>query len=158
MGSQVLVPFRGSEDSHRHLKLMGDLGQVWSYYCFFLVQTVNHFNGFHFLLFVITYTSLLFTMEILSCWFLQIVPMKYNPRDEDSIKAVMAKANVVINLIGNFCLMSNGVSCELSFTWWLIMFAGREYETRNYSFEEVNHSMAEQLAMVSFCMLSKQIK
>lgn len=28
MGSQVLVPFRGSEDSPRHLKLMGDLGQV----------------------------------------------------------------------------------------------------------------------------------
>lgn len=26
--------------------------------------------------------------------------MKYNPRDEDSVKAVMAKANVVINLIG----------------------------------------------------------
>ncbi|XP_028765531.1 NADH dehydrogenase [ubiquinone] 1 alpha subcomplex subunit 9, mitochondrial-like [Neltuma alba] len=81
MGSQVLVPFRGSEDSHRHLKLMGDLGQI--------------------------------------------VPMKYNPRDEDSIKAVMAKANVVINLIG------------------------REYETRNFSFEEVNHYMAEQLAVIS---------
>ncbi|WCJ38229.1 NADH dehydrogenase [ubiquinone] 1 alpha subcomplex subunit 9 mitochondrial [Euphorbia peplus] len=81
MGSQVLVPFRGSEDSHRHLKLMGDLGQI--------------------------------------------VPMKYNPRDEDSIKAVMAKANVVINLIG------------------------REYETRNYSFEEVNHGMAEQLAVIA---------
>lgn len=28
MGSQVLVPFRGSEDDPRHLKLMGDLGQV----------------------------------------------------------------------------------------------------------------------------------
>ena len=28
MGSQVLVPFRGSEDNPRHLKLMGDLGQV----------------------------------------------------------------------------------------------------------------------------------
>ncbi|XP_015901149.1 NADH dehydrogenase [ubiquinone] 1 alpha subcomplex subunit 9, mitochondrial [Ziziphus jujuba] len=81
MGSQVLVPFRGSEDSHRHLKLMGDLGQI--------------------------------------------VPMKYNPRDEASIKAVMARANVVINLIG------------------------REYETRNYSFEEVNHSMAEQLATIA---------
>ncbi|KAF8401998.1 hypothetical protein HHK36_012949 [Tetracentron sinense] len=81
MGSQVLVPFRGSEDSQRHLKLMGDLGQI--------------------------------------------VPMKYNPRDEDSIKAVMAKANVVVNLIG------------------------REYETRNYSFEEVNHSMAEQLALIA---------
>lgn len=28
MGSQILVPFRGSEDCPRHLKLMGDLGQV----------------------------------------------------------------------------------------------------------------------------------
>ncbi|GAV77389.1 NAD_binding_10 domain-containing protein, partial [Cephalotus follicularis] len=81
MGTQVLVPFRGCEDSTRHLKLMGDLGQV--------------------------------------------VPMKYNPRDEDSVKAVMAKANVVINLIG------------------------REFETRNYSFEEVNHGMAQQLAMIA---------
>ncbi|XP_041005420.1 NADH dehydrogenase [ubiquinone] 1 alpha subcomplex subunit 9, mitochondrial [Juglans microcarpa x Juglans regia] len=81
VGSQVLVPFRGSEDSHRHLKLMGDLGQI--------------------------------------------VPMKYNPRDENSIKAVMAKANVVLNLIG------------------------REYETRNFSFEEVNYSMAEQLAKIA---------
>ncbi|XP_042515412.1 NADH dehydrogenase [ubiquinone] 1 alpha subcomplex subunit 9, mitochondrial [Macadamia integrifolia] len=81
MGTQVLVPFRGSEDSPRHLKLMGDLGQI--------------------------------------------VPMKYNPRDENSIKAVMAKANVVLNLIG------------------------REYETRNYGFEEVNHSMAERLAMIA---------
>ncbi|KAJ0963650.1 hypothetical protein J5N97_028772 [Dioscorea zingiberensis] len=81
MGSQVLVPFRGSEDSHRHLKLMGDLGQI--------------------------------------------VPMKYDPRDENSIKAVMAKANVVLNLIG------------------------REYETRNYSFEEVNHHIAEHLAVIA---------
>ncbi|XP_027365060.1 NADH dehydrogenase [ubiquinone] 1 alpha subcomplex subunit 9, mitochondrial isoform X2 [Abrus precatorius] len=81
MGSQVLVPFRGSEDCHRHLKLMGDLGQI--------------------------------------------VPMKYNPRDENSVKAVMAKANVVINLIG------------------------RDYETRNYSFEEVHYHMAEQLAKIS---------
>lgn len=36
MGSQVLVPFRGSEDSHRHLKLMGDLGQVNSCMDFFI--------------------------------------------------------------------------------------------------------------------------
>ncbi|XVF81077.1 hypothetical protein PTKIN_Ptkin15bG0127500 [Pterospermum kingtungense] len=81
IGSQVLVPFRGSEDNPRHLKLMGDLGQI--------------------------------------------VPMKYDPRDENSIKAVMAKANVVINLIG------------------------REYETRNFSFEEVNHFMAQQLAAIA---------
>ncbi|KAJ4728344.1 NADH dehydrogenase [ubiquinone] 1 alpha subcomplex subunit 9, mitochondrial-like [Melia azedarach] len=81
MGSQVLVPFRGCEDSPRHLKLMGDLGQI--------------------------------------------VPMKFNPRDDNTIKAVMAKANVVINLIG------------------------REYETRNYSFEEVNHLMAERIAVIA---------
>lgn len=81
IGSQILVPFRGPEDTPRHLKLMGDLGQV--------------------------------------------VPMQFNPRDENSIKAVMAKANVVINLIG------------------------REHETRNFSFEEVNHHMAANLAMIA---------
>lgn len=38
------------------------------------------------------------------CLLFQVVPMKFDPRDEDSIKAVMAKANVVINLIGTFFL------------------------------------------------------
>ena len=33
--------------------------------------------------------------------------MKFDPRDEDSIKAVMAKANVVINLIGTFSILLN---------------------------------------------------
>lgn len=28
MGSQVIVPFRGDEHDHRHLRPMGDLGQV----------------------------------------------------------------------------------------------------------------------------------
>lgn len=28
---------------------------------------------------------------------------------------------------------------------------GREYETRNYGFEEVHHAMAERLAVVSKC-------
>ncbi|CAM8933575.1 unnamed protein product [Rhodiola kirilowii] len=74
MGSQVLVPFRGSEDSPRHLKLMGDLGQI--------------------------------------------VPMKYNPRDESSIKAVMSKAKC------------------------------RDYATRNFSIDEVNQNMAVQIAQV----------
>eukprot|EP00252_Welwitschia_mirabilis_P009069 TRINITY_DN21364_c0_g1_i1.p1 TRINITY_DN21364_c0_g1~~TRINITY_DN21364_c0_g1_i1.p1 ORF type:complete len:399 (-),score=73.05 TRINITY_DN21364_c0_g1_i1:363-1559(-) len=81
VGSQVLVPFRGSEDSPRHLKLMGDLGQI--------------------------------------------VPMLYNPRDETSIKAVMAKSNVVINLIG------------------------RDHDTRNFSLEEVNIEIAERLAKIA---------
>ncbi|KAK8957055.1 hypothetical protein KSP39_PZI000679 [Platanthera zijinensis] len=55
----------------------------------------------------------------------QIVPMKYNPRDDKSIKAVMAKANVVLNLIG------------------------RDFETRNYSFEDVNHAMSQHLAVIA---------
>ncbi|TYJ15704.1 hypothetical protein E1A91_A10G201600v1 [Gossypium mustelinum] len=66
MESQVLVPFRGSEDNPRHLKLMGDLGQI--------------------------------------------LPMKYDPRDENSIKAVIAKANVVINLISTQCLSSDNTN------------------------------------------------
>ncbi|WRX25516.1 hypothetical protein QQP08_018003, partial [Theobroma cacao] len=53
----------------------------------------------------------------------QIMPMKYNPKDENLINAVIEKANVVINLIG------------------------REYETRNYSFKEVNNFMAKQLVV-----------
>lgn len=28
MGSQVMVPYRGLDEEWRHLKLMGDLGQV----------------------------------------------------------------------------------------------------------------------------------
>ncbi|KAK1257164.1 hypothetical protein QJS04_geneDACA024404 [Acorus gramineus] len=101
MGSQVLVPFRGSEDSPRHLKLMGDLGQV--------------------------------------------VPMKYDPRNESSIKAVMAKANVVLNLIGRTERIMRGVSGHDG----LALVAGREYDTRNYSFEEVNRDMAVQLATIA---------
>ncbi|KAL0459347.1 UNVERIFIED_CONTAM: NADH dehydrogenase [ubiquinone] 1 alpha subcomplex subunit, mitochondrial [Sesamum latifolium] len=42
MGSQVLVPFRGSEDCHRHLKLMGDLGQVSSNFLLAICDTYVH--------------------------------------------------------------------------------------------------------------------
>lgn len=93
MGSQVLVPFRGSEDSHRHLKLMGDLGQVE-------LSLVSYSKRF-FLFFTLTYVVLIrFVSDLFKIQLFQIVPMQYNPRDESSIKAVMAKANVVINLIG----------------------------------------------------------
>jgi NADH dehydrogenase (ubiquinone) 1 alpha subcomplex subunit 9 len=80
--------------------------------------------------------------------------MKYHPRDVDSIKAVMAKSNVVINLIGVFNLVHNYIYCILLFmikSYFDFVYSvstGREYETRNYSFEEVNHHMAEQLATV----------
>lgn len=81
MGSQVMVPFRGSEDSPRHLKLMGDLGQI--------------------------------------------IPIRFDPRDENSMKSAIAKSNVVINLIG------------------------REFETRNFSFDDVHVGIAEALSRLS---------
>eukprot|EP00897_Mesotaenium_endlicherianum_P000514 jgi/Mesen1/10463/ME000082S09966 len=80
-GTQVVVPYRGLEDSQRHLKLMGDLGQV--------------------------------------------VPVRFDVRNEESIMATMAKANVVINVMG------------------------KEYETRNYSFEDINVDAAARIARLA---------
>ena len=85
--------------------------------------------------------------------------MKYNPRDEDSIKAVMAKANVVINLIGTGYIFLSfyvekfriGSVLNIWFNSNLLILAGRDYGTRNYSLEEVNHHMAERLAIVCYC-------
>ncbi|XP_024536724.1 NADH dehydrogenase [ubiquinone] 1 alpha subcomplex subunit 9, mitochondrial [Selaginella moellendorffii] len=81
IGAQCMIPYRGLEDKPRHLKVMGDLGQI--------------------------------------------VPFVCNIRDEDAIRAAIAKSNVVINLIG------------------------REYETRNYGFEEVNIDIAQRIARIS---------
>ncbi|CAM6099073.1 unnamed protein product [Calypogeia fissa] len=81
MGSQVFVPYRGLEDDFKHLKLMGDLGQI--------------------------------------------VPMKYDIRDEESIKATMSRSNVIINLIG------------------------RDYETHNFSFQELNVVVPDRISRLA---------
>lgn len=103
MGSQVLVPFRGSEDCHRHLKLMGDLGQVL-YFCSSQITSSEVINSFFLFFFPFMYSTFF-------SW--QIVPMKYNPRDVDSIKAVMAKSNVVINLIGMSNLVQHRIQSQI---------------------------------------------
>lgn len=77
-GSQVIVPYRCLEDEQRHLKLMGDLGQV--------------------------------------------VSMRFDIRDEESIARAMAKSNVVINLLG------------------------RDFETRNFGFEDINVTAPHRIA------------
>jgi hypothetical protein len=42
-GTQVVVPYRGTDDDRRHLKLMGDLGQIVHLVCFFeSVQGSSH--------------------------------------------------------------------------------------------------------------------
>lgn len=53
---------------------------------------------------------------------IQIVPMKYNPRDENSVKAVMAKANVVINLIGNIWIFDFFVIASCNWCGLIILF------------------------------------
>jgi NADH dehydrogenase (ubiquinone) 1 alpha subcomplex subunit 9 len=96
---------------------------------------------------VLAIIPLLFPSYVFSS-FWQIVPMKYNPRDVNSIKASVAKSNVVINLIGMFFLRHITVILKSHSTYVDLISTGREFETRNYGFEEVNHNMAEQLAMV----------
>lgn len=64
----------------------------------------------------------------MSTFGIQIVPMKYNPRDENSIKAVMAKANVVVNLIGLYNLLHVEAifNEDLLGDSWIIFSIGRE--------------------------------
>jgi len=78
IGSTVIVPYRGEENAVRHLKLLGDLGQV--------------------------------------------VPMWYNIRNKETVKRAMQHSNVVINLVG------------------------KHWETRNFSFYDVNVASAATVA------------
>ncbi|KDQ62587.1 hypothetical protein JAAARDRAFT_30488 [Jaapia argillacea MUCL 33604] len=79
-GTQVIVPYRESDDA-RHLKPMGDLGQV--------------------------------------------VPMEWDIRNEDQIAECLRHSDIVYNLVG------------------------RDYETKNYSFGDVNAAGAGRIAKVA---------
>ena len=63
--------------------------------------------------------------------------MKFDPRDEDSIKAVMAKANVVINLIGTYFVYIlrsfNKQHCSL--TYWMISLLILRKRVRDQKFQ-----------------------
>jgi NADH dehydrogenase (ubiquinone) 1 alpha subcomplex subunit 9 len=76
-----MVPYRGVDEEWRHLKLMGDLGQI--------------------------------------------VPVRYDVRDEDSVKAAIANSNVIVNCIG------------------------REYETRNFSYDDVNYHNSNRISKLA---------
>jgi len=80
-GTQVIIPYRGSDYDVRPLKLVGDLGQV-------LFQP-------------------------------------YYIRDEESIRKAVKYSNVVINLVG------------------------RDWETRNFTFKDVNVTAAKTIARIS---------
>ena len=77
-GSQVVVPYRGSPEDIRHLKVMGDLGQI--------------------------------------------VPLRVDVRDKESVMECLRHSDTVFNLIG------------------------RDYETRNFSFEAVHVDAARMIA------------
>eukprot|EP00850_Spirogloea_muscicola_P012759 SM000084S23095 [mRNA] locus=s84:41685:44476:- [translate_table: standard] len=55
----------------------------------------------------------------------QVVPLKYDVRNEDSIRAAIAKANVVVNVIG----------CD--------------WETRNFSFHDINVNAPARIARLA---------
>lgn len=77
-GNQIIVPYRGDEHDYRHLRLMGDLGQMMFF--------------------------------------------DYNLKDPESVAKVLKNSNCVINLIG------------------------RQYETRNFSFDDVHATGAQVIA------------
>lgn len=77
-GVQVVVPFRGDQDSARHLKVCGDLGQV--------------------------------------------VPLKFDMRDDQSIEEAIRHSDVVYNLVG------------------------RSWETMHFNFEQVHVDFPRKLA------------
>lgn len=80
IGSQVIVPYRGDGMNTRHLKVMGDLGQI--------------------------------------------VPIKYNVFDKQSIRDAVEESNVVINLIG------------------------LDHETDNYSYDDAHYKCTRAIADV----------
>lgn len=77
-GARVIVAYRGTQESPRHLKLMGDLGQI--------------------------------------------VPLRFDIEDKESVQACIRHSDTVYNLIG------------------------RDYETRNFSFERVHVESARVIA------------
>lgn len=81
IGSQVVIPYRGCELDYRHLKVMGDLGQI--------------------------------------------VPVFYSSKNTQEIEKLVENSNVVFNLIG------------------------RDYETKNFSFEDVHVKIPAAIAKAS---------
>ena len=80
-GSQVIVPYRGDDNAYRHLKVMGDLGQI--------------------------------------------VPLKWDPRNLQSVERAVMHSNVVINLVG------------------------AQVPTSNFSLDDANRKIARLIARVS---------
>lgn len=87
-GTQVIVPFRGDQDSARHLKPTGDVGQI--------------------------------------------VPVRIDIKDQESLKEAVKYADAVYNLIG------------------------REYETMHYSFKDVHVDAARSIAQA--CAESENVE
>ncbi|KAJ3146396.1 hypothetical protein HDU89_006262 [Geranomyces variabilis] len=79
-GTQVVIPYRGTDDDRRHLKLMGDLGQI--------------------------------------------VPLRFDIRNEESIRESVRHSDVVYNLIG------------------------KDFKTKNFTLEQVHVDHAAAIARI----------
>ncbi|KAI9013222.1 hypothetical protein BC832DRAFT_590177 [Gaertneriomyces semiglobifer] len=80
-GTQVVIPYRGTDDDRRHLKIMGDLGMI--------------------------------------------VPLRFDLRNEESIRESLRHSDVVYNLIG------------------------RDYKTKNFTFEHTHIDGAQKIARIA---------
>ncbi|KAI8818134.1 uncharacterized protein EV422DRAFT_538840 [Fimicolochytrium jonesii] len=80
-GTQVITPYRGTDDDRRHLRLMGDLGQI--------------------------------------------VPLRFDIRNEEQIRESVRHADTVYNLIG------------------------KDWATKNFTFEQVHIDGAARLARIA---------
>lgn len=82
-GAQVIVAYRGVEDDFRHLRVMGEIGQIN-----FLVSTLRQKKRTD-----SKYTSYITPIFVLSF-------QHFDLRDYESILKAMSHSNTVINLIG----------------------------------------------------------
>lgn len=77
MGSQIVIPLRGDEHDYRHLRLMGDLGQI--------TPVVS--SGLH-------------QYNVVSYLRSTSPPQEFHLKDVESVRKAVQHSNVVINLIG----------------------------------------------------------
>ena len=97
MGSQVVVPYRGDEFDYRHLRPMGDLGQIlFVVSCTILTHTCHGDQHHEPLL------SLHCSVQGAPCLPHCVTPalQSYNLRDPESVYKAVKHSTVVINLAG----------------------------------------------------------
>ena len=105
IGSSITLPYRGEPSDLRHLRVLGDLGQI---------ALVRHYLPslfFFFSFFFLLQKNSLFFSFFLFLFFFSLLKVPCDVYRPDEIKSTIAHSNVVINLIGKNYSTPN-FSCE----------------------------------------------